>query len=233
MRKLSIISLIALVAIVVTSCGSSNDVVSNGIISKRKYTKGFFLNRKSDYKTAKNDVKEAELKDDKAIAKADKVEARKERKESRQLVNENTTANNTIVSNEEEVTYVETTNESTQTYNRGLGIAEDGIETEPTNVIEYEQETVKEATNTRSAESSKKSSKLAASGVELILLVILAIIIPPLAVFLYEGATTRFVIDLILAILGFGIGFGLFGGAWGLLGLIAVIYALLIVLGVI
>ena len=67
----------------------------------------------------------------------------------------------------------------------------------------------------------------------LIILVILAILIPPLAVFIYEQATSRFWIDLILAILGFGVGFWLLGGLGFLCGLAAVIYALLIVLEVI
>jgi uncharacterized membrane protein YqaE (UPF0057 family) len=52
-------------------------------------------------------------------------------------------------------------------------------------------------------------------------------------VFIYEGTTNRFWIDLVLAILGFGVGFWLLGGLGWLCGLAAVIYALLIVLEVI
>ena len=51
--------------------------------------------------------------------------------------------------------------------------------------------------------------------------------------FIYEQASKRFWIDLILAILGFGVGFWLLGGLGWLCGLAAVIYALLIVLEVI
>lgn len=82
-------------------------------------------------------------------------------------------------------------------------------------------------------QQAKRAAAGGESGAMLVLLVILAIIIPPLAVFLYEGVTTRFWIDLILAILGFGIGFWLLGGLGWLCALAAVIYALLIVLGVI
>ena len=64
----------------------------------------------------------------------------------------------------------------------------------------------------------------------LIILIILAILIPPLAVFIYEGATSRFWIDLILAIIGYGVGFLFFPHLAFLCGLAAVIYALLIVL---
>jgi uncharacterized membrane protein YqaE (UPF0057 family) len=68
--------------------------------------------------------------------------------------------------------------------------------------------------------------------VNTVVLVILALLIPPLAVFLFEGATKRFWIDLILAIIGIGIGFGILHIAF-LCALIAVIYALLIVLEII
>lgn len=67
------------------------------------------------------------------------------------------------------------------------------------------------------------------ADVMLIIQVILAIIIPPLAVYLKEGLTNRFWLVLILAILGGGFFFyPYFGGLW----LVAVILALLIVLDV-
>jgi uncharacterized membrane protein YqaE (UPF0057 family) len=72
------------------------------------------------------------------------------------------------------------------------------------------------------------------SDIPLIILVILAIIIPPLAVALFEGITTRFWIDLVLALVGWGVGWALLGlGLAALCGLVAVIYAVLIVLSVI
>ena len=66
----------------------------------------------------------------------------------------------------------------------------------------------------------------------LILLVILAILLPPLAVYLAEGVTSRFWITLILCLLAgpfFFTPFAYVGGLW----LIAVIIALLVVLGAI
>lgn len=66
------------------------------------------------------------------------------------------------------------------------------------------------------------------SDVALILLVILAIILPPLAVFLVEGTSKWFWVTLILCIFGGGIFFTPYlGGLW----LIAAIIALLVVLG--
>ena len=72
------------------------------------------------------------------------------------------------------------------------------------------------------------------SDAMLIILVILAIILPPLAVFIYEQASTRFWLDLLFWAVGWGVGLALFGlGVAGLMSLLAVIYALLIVLEVI
>jgi hypothetical protein len=69
------------------------------------------------------------------------------------------------------------------------------------------------------------------SGIDPIVLVILAILVSPLAVYLYDNAaTTRFWIDLICWLLGVGFGFGIFVFV-GLLWLFAVIYAVLIVTG--
>ena len=65
-----------------------------------------------------------------------------------------------------------------------------------------------------------------------ILLIILAILIPPLAVYLYDGdATNRFWLNLILALIGYGVGFALFPGLVYLAGVFAIVHALLIVTG--
>ena len=86
----------------------------------------------------------------------------------------------------------------------------------------------------RSKFKSLKNDNAASADVMTILLVILALIIAPLAVAIYEGITNRFWITLILWLIGIGLGFWLFGGtiAWAC-GLIAAIYAILIVLGII
>ena len=45
-------------ALILGSCGSSNSVVSNGLIQKRKYNKGFFLKSNGQFKTAKGETNE-------------------------------------------------------------------------------------------------------------------------------------------------------------------------------
>ena len=80
----------------------------------------------------------------------------------------------------------------------------------------------------------KKTRSSSDSDILLVLLVILALLLPPLAVIIVDGASTRFWIDLILWLIGLGLGWLLLGAAIGWLGgVIAIIYAILIVLGII
>ena len=82
---------------------------------------------------------------------------------------------------------------------------------------EWKNLTVKEKREKRKAvKQAVKSAKENGSDTELLLLVILAILLPPLAMALYDGISTRFWISLILTILGF---------------LPGVIYTLIVILG--
>lgn len=80
--------------------------------------------------------------------------------------------------------------------------------------------------------ASSRKKIPADDGTMLVLLVILAILLSPIAVYLKEGATTRFWIDLICWLLGGGFFLTPFFYGGGLL-LFAIIFALLIVLDVI
>ncbi len=82
------------------------------------------------------------------------------------------------------------------------------------------------------AQPAADSPAPAGGDTELIILVILAILLSPLAVWLKEGASTRFWIDLICWILGGGLFFSPFFYG-GLLLLFAIVFAVLIVLDVI
>lgn len=50
--KMKFILSLSLLALVLGSCGSSNEVVGGGIFQKRKYNKGFYWNRNSNLKDA-------------------------------------------------------------------------------------------------------------------------------------------------------------------------------------
>lgn len=207
MRKLSIISLIALLAIVVTSCGSSNNVVNNGIISKRKYTKGFFLNRKSNLKTAQNNTKEADLKEEKAIAKAERVEARKERKLRKVVAEEQAVAS---VEKNEVMESIESTNApseaSVQSETSSSSFSEDGlawdvVEEQPIETKESEEvvfESNKDAVHKKSQKNQNSNS-----DAMFILAVIFAFFIPPLGVAIYTNIDwVKVLIAFLLTLLG-------------------------------
>ncbi len=234
MKKMKSISMIALIAILVASCGTSNNVVNKHSVSKRKYTKGLFLKKKSNLKSTTGDVNEN-------IASSEVKNKKLKSSELNLSVNELMLTELAVASNQYEIA-------NTQTSSDLLIVSmQDDFQNRSSDIMQNDDELIylenhsklseqgfsqmSEAEMNRSIlQKSDESGEIGNSDLELILLVILAIIIPPLAVFLFEGVTTRFWIDLILAILGYGIGFGVLGFGWWLLGLIAVIYALLIVL---
>ena len=231
MKKVSIVSLIAVLAIIISSCGSSNNVVSNNGISKRKYNKGFFFNRKSNLKTADSKVKDADLKENKSIAN---VEKRKVKKANKSVnITENTSRNETIAELESEETSNEITNEIFETSNRtsNADLSEDALDLEETEneTTRSNERVVETKASDKNSNAQKSSNRGRAGDVHIVILVILALIIPPLAVYLFEELTNRFWIDLILALVGIGLGLGL-GGIAYIASLAAIIYALLIVL---
>lgn len=221
------LSLSLIVTLILGSCASSNEVTGGGFLQKRKYTNGVYFKNNGNFKgtTAKNENEELDI---------FKSEERKSKKyiTSTTAVSENTNEIEEMFAEEtvESTTELESSHVSDAVVKDESTVTVSNTSTDQTNTTEARVEENQIATKNS---TKKKSSKAPAGDVELILLVILALIIPPLAVFIYEGATQRFWIDLILAILGFGVGFWLLGGLGWVCGLIAVIYALLIVLEVI
>jgi uncharacterized membrane protein YqaE (UPF0057 family) len=71
------------------------------------------------------------------------------------------------------------------------------------------------------------------SDTDTLILIIVALFIPPLAIGLFEGLSTRFWISLILFLLTIGTFAGIGLGLGGLVALINVIWAILIVAGLI
>lgn len=60
MNKLKSILAVLSATVILASCGTSNSVVNNGVIQKRKYNKGFFVKSKSHLKTDGEDVAKTE-----------------------------------------------------------------------------------------------------------------------------------------------------------------------------
>lgn len=216
--------LTGLVAVVLMfSCATSNDVVSGRFIQKRKYNDGFYIaNGKRFNKTDK--VKTDQ--NDELVYTDSKTETTKEAPVKNgapvELQNNVPASEPLIIA---ETPEVKTENVAEQNSDIAVKNEENNEEVSVKSERKKEVKTIQ----------TKLSENAGSSGdVMLVLLVILCFILPPLAVFLFEGATTRFWIDLILAIVAIGFGWWFFGpGIAGLCGLIAVIYALLIVLSVI
>ena len=229
--KSTIFGLIA--SSLLVSCSTGNEVVSNGKIQKRKYNDGYYVASGNNFK---KDATNPQAKNEAITYNTNEEIARVyETAEPAMYTPETASLNET---NEAPVVLAENTDavESTTTVTTEEQSTRNEI-ARPLNVKKSEQKVTFKpgrVTAKKAVELVTENAAAAESGLMLVLLVILAIIIPPLAVFIFEGATGRFWIDLILAIVGFGVGWWLLGGGLAYLcALAAVIYALLIVLSVI
>lgn len=211
-----------------TACSTSNDVASNRGIQKRKYTKGFYI-EKHDRNSGGIAETKVDSEDYTAVVEEIKNQA------DQYLDNEPVG----ITSSVEQMAFRQEIN-----FELEQRKIDEKIENEEPIGLTKKQEfkqAFEKAYSTPLQLGRKKNVQVednAASSrgadTNTILLVILALFIPWLAVLLYEGATVRFWIDLLLWVLGWGFGWYIFGGGRaGLLSLIAVIYAILIVLGII
>lgn len=72
MNKLRTIAGLITLTLVIASCGSSNSVVSNGFIQKRKYNKGFFIKSKSHLKSDDETLAKGNVDEEKASKIDDK-----------------------------------------------------------------------------------------------------------------------------------------------------------------
>lgn len=226
MRKMKVVALVAGVGLLLGSCMSSNNVVNNKLISKRKYTKGFFINGKGSFKSDKSDETQdlAYSKDVNEVTRdLDLRELNTRDVASVQISDEKTLIRiNKSVQAKKELNVQEISS------SKGNDISK----AEKTELVDgkYKKDEVKQVNDKQISKAPTPADDTAM----LILLVILAIIIPPVAVAVYEGITTRFWIDLLLALIGWGLGYWLLGPGIAFIGgLAAIIYALLIVLGAI
>lgn len=224
MKQFKLMAVALLGTLVLGACSTSNEVVGGGIFQKRKYTGGVYWDRTEKVKASKAEKEEEEY----DIFRINE-DSQKKYISSTTIYNEDrviaSSASDEIEIQTKEKVVIESTssNESNGNSNAVVTVDENN---------DSKKQSISEEKKSKDL-TKKKSTKAPAGDVNTILLVILAIIIPPLAVFLYEGASGRFWIDLILALIGWGFGFWLLGGLGWLCGIVAIIYALLIVLGVI
>ena len=198
-----------MVAIIISSCGSSNSVVSNSGISKRKYNKGFFFKPKSNFRTAKKDAKDVELKEEKSVAKVEKAELKKVKKAvKRSTVVESPAVETSRVavveSNEVESTSFET---ETPFTSDALESVEGGLDW---TVVENQPSATGESIEAMPIENRNKSNKKKTkvrqgynADAIFVLAVIFAILLPPLGVGIYTNIDwMKVLIAFLLTLLG-------------------------------
>ena len=179
-------------ALILGSCRSSNNVVSNGLIQKRKYKKGFFFKSNKDLRVVRENAKEKNS----VVVNGENIE-----------IYDGLSAD--ISPSQDLTTSLALGKEIQATKDLiPLGMGEVSIQTKlkETNSPQFISNTkTKNEVRTSSREKIEQRRKIDSNSTSaddrLILLVILAILIPPLAVFLARGIGTEFWISLILTLL--------------------------------
>lgn len=207
------LSLFVCAAILLNSCGTSQDVSSNRMISKRKYTKGFHVTIPSRVLSAKTEHKEKEV-----IAVNEEVELAKRSVrfiesdvENKTLIENNfntysfAPAKETKSEKKQRIDFFKTSNSKLNAV-----IATEELKTSKSEKLNSSYSSIKQFTKKVENQKKKRND-------DTVLLVILAFFIPPLAVYLYEDSwTKRCTINLILTLL---------------CGLPGLIHALVVILG--
>lgn len=210
MKTGKLLLLILSIVLFASSCKNTMD------LTKRRYTKGYYFHKNSPSGKV----------DEEGIARSITKEKTKQNKptiETKAIAAEKATES--IEENQKEESYI--------SY-RAVMAPESKSEVADIKhkaKIERKVKPTKPATATQSKKHHQKSGGSADSDVKLILLIILALFIPPLAMYLWDKQTdTWFIVDLVLFILAFS---WFFLGPLGLLGLTSIIIAILRILDVI
>ena len=197
-----------LFALILSSCST----LKNTDIAKRRYNKGYYIAvRDQKTKTEPVATHPVNKKTDNVVSTAapeETVKAAPAQTEVIQPVSETAKTNVTSATNSKKSEpTVAATSEKKESVKKHSGLRNPVIK--------------------QKTWSASKSTGSAASDLDLIILIILAIIIPPVAVYLVEGASKMFVITLILCLLSFTGFIFVFGY---LLWFVAMLLALLVVL---
>lgn len=179
-------------ALILGSCGSSNNVVSNGLIQKRKYKKGFFFKSNKDLRVVRENAEEKNS----IVVNGENIEIYDGLSAD---ISPSQDLNTSLALGKE----IQATKDLIP-----LGMGEVSIQSKlkETNSPQFISNTkTKNEVRTSSREKIEQRRKIDSNSTSaddrLILLVILAILIPPLAVFLARGIGTEFWISLILTLL--------------------------------
>lgn len=215
MKTKFIFNLTILIGLILGSCASSNQVGGGGILQKRKYNKGFYWNRSSNLKNSGEKTSSEFIKEDLEI---------KDIVEFEHIEESNT---NSSELNDEALIVDQAQTESSNSQ-KEVSFSKSGV-LDRTSVSEKNVNPKIQGKETKIESKKNISAPFPAANVPFWVLIVLAILLPPLAVFLFEGASTRFWFDLIFFLVGGGLGLVLLGPIGGFFAILAIIYALLIV----
>jgi uncharacterized membrane protein YqaE (UPF0057 family) len=212
--KSGIIGLITLA--ILASCSTSNDVVSGRGIQKRKYNDGYYISLGKKFNKTNKDVKVEEVVLSEETAENIKVETTKEAE------NTTITAPSIVPASNNEVIVPSTNNDASPvTTTSEIGTAENEISNQAEvleeETISYKPGRIYSPKMIRTTVSENSGS--AASSAPMILLIILAFLLPWLAVGIF---TSWDVLYTVIAVL-----------LWFLFWLPGIIFALLVIFGVV
>jgi len=202
MKRLNIIYLFLAMTIVLGSCSSSNSVVSNRLITKRKYNKGFHVKKKGNYKSSNEDV--AKNKDvEKVDRKKFSDRTKSSNKQQEVVVAESSESAPLNWSAEESDLNERTTSTRSSDRVNSDEVTEDKpVSAEKRDASIEEEQEEKDSRNSLKKKAKKSESSGWGADAIFILAVICAILIPPLGVGIYTNIDwMKVLIALLLTIL--------------------------------
>ena len=205
MKKLLSLNLLIALAVVFASCGTNNNVVNNRLISKRKYNKGFHLNRKGNMKSSKVEKEEGQ-----SVAFEDVKSVEKKAKKTTYASNrvEDKNADMAAPKSENEANAIE----SSQAFKPVFGTSQDAPGRGEESTIEEAQsqqdfESNNDATGSEQSMSKKELKKKARSSarggnsdlLNILLIVLLVLVI--LALISLIGGTLGWILSVLVLVL--------------------------------
>lgn len=198
---------LASAALIVSSCSTSSDLSSSSAIQKRRYTKGYHLNIPGKYKekTQQLSVNRVEpIESQVEVTASANVDALEKQPVISASANVDPIEHNVSASVDETAIVFEAI--------KTIDLSTNETSTTPKANFEYHFKSVNSQSKSQERKSlfSKSHSTVSApialppqGGGSMLLYIILAILLPPLAVGLLYGITTEFWISLLLTILGY------------------------------
>jgi uncharacterized membrane protein YqaE (UPF0057 family) len=199
MKKL--LPLFILTAILV-SCGTSNNVVQDGLFQKRKYTSGWFVKKNKGIKKKSIQEESLALEDTKqreypSHTKSESTNNDKVLEATSTVIKDkNTAPENSVVQAKHNTQKKKSKSVSHDRKKNDRVTTRDAKDNSNTGVETFGKEETPSA-----VKESLKDSNSSSSDAAMILLIILCFLLPPLAVWLATSDTTQLIISIILTLL--------------------------------